>query len=312
MTGRTETPECVIPPGGVPWRDLISEVVDALKFDSVSDTAGYTCMAVLRPAANRNRRTADSANPTDATAVRVGSRDLLTYRRGALFDSIRVWRSRRVSCPTDGTLNSPYPLGTHMARLDRTDAVILESLLTDARRSYRDIADEVGLSPPAVSNRVDRLRDLGVIQRFTVEVDRTKFANEDECLAVIDARFGQAEDVFGHLQGIDGIEHVFVTADSTVVAKAVLSPSDLHSLLTDTLRDDRITEYEVTSVLESAWQPRLGTDDLALECTICGNSISDEGDTVEVESGETYRVCCSSCAEEIVEQYESLKQGAEE
>lgn len=127
-----------------------------------------------------------------------------------------------------------------MTQLDRTDAVILESLLTDARRSYRDIADEVGLSPPAVSNRVDRLRELGIIQRFTVEVDRTKFANEDECLAMIDARFGQAEDVFGHLQAIDGIEHVFVTADSTVVAKAVMSPSDLHSLLTDALRDDQI------------------------------------------------------------------------
>ncbi|WP_114579476.1 AsnC family transcriptional regulator [Saliphagus sp. LR7] len=50
-----------------------------------------------------------------------------------------------------------------MPELDSTDAVILELLLEDARRSYREIADEVGLSPPTVSNRVDRLRDLGVI-----------------------------------------------------------------------------------------------------------------------------------------------------
>jgi DNA-binding Lrp family transcriptional regulator len=199
-----------------------------------------------------------------------------------------------------------------MAELDTTDARILELLLEDARRSYRGIADEVGLSPPTVSNRVDRLHDLGIIQRFTVEVDRTKFADEDECLVVIDTRFAHAEDVFSQLQDIDGIEHVFYTVDSTVVAKTVLPPAELRSLLTDALTDDQIENYHVRSILGSSWQPQLGTDDLEIECTICGQPISGDGEKVEVDTGEMYHVCCSSCADKIVEQYESLKQAADE
>ncbi|MFC6723018.1 AsnC family transcriptional regulator [Halobium palmae] len=199
-----------------------------------------------------------------------------------------------------------------MAELDTTDARILELLLEDARRSYRGIADEVGLSPPTVSNRVDRLRDLGIIQRFTVEVDRTKFADEDECLVVIDTPLAHAEDVFSQLQGIDGIEHVFFTVDSTVVTKAVLPPAELRSLLTDSLTDDQIEEYHVRSILGSSWQPQLGTDNLEIECTICGKPISGDGEKVEVDTGDMYHVCCSSCADKIVEQYESLKQAADE
>ncbi|WP_276249040.1 AsnC family transcriptional regulator [Haladaptatus sp. YSMS36] len=199
-----------------------------------------------------------------------------------------------------------------MAELDSTDAVILELLLEDARRSFREISEEVELSPPTVSNRVDRLRDLGVIRRFTVEVDRTKFADEDECLVIIDTRLVHAEDVFSQLQDVNGIEHVFYTVDSTVVAKAVLPPAELRSLLTDTLTDDQVKDYRVKSILGSSWQPQLGTDDLTIECTICGNPISGDGQKVEVDSGDMYHVCCSSCAEKIVEQYESLKQAADE
>lgn len=199
-----------------------------------------------------------------------------------------------------------------MTELDSTDAVILELLLEDARRSYRGIADEVGISSPTVSNRVDRLRDLGVIQRFTVEVDRTKFTGEDECLVTIDVRLNHADNVFSRLQNIDGIEHVFYTADSTVVAKTVRPPSETHSLLTDALTDDQIEEYHVVSVLESSWKPQLGTDNLKIECTVCGKPISGEGETVEVGSGDLYHVCCSSCTEKIVEQYESLEQAADE
>jgi Transcriptional regulators len=58
--------------------------------------------------------------------------------------------------------------------LDETDIQILELLVEDARRSYTDIAQVVNLSPPAVSDRIDRLSESGVIRRFTVELDRSQ------------------------------------------------------------------------------------------------------------------------------------------
>lgn len=57
--------------------------------------------------------------------------------------------------------------------LDEIDLEIVRLLADDARRPFNDIADRVGLSPPAVSDRVDRLREQGVIQRFTIDIDRS-------------------------------------------------------------------------------------------------------------------------------------------
>ncbi|MFC6838391.1 winged helix-turn-helix transcriptional regulator [Halomarina ordinaria] len=199
-----------------------------------------------------------------------------------------------------------------MTQFDTIDQRILELLLADGRRSFRDIADDVGRSAPTISNRVERLEDLGVIERFTVQVDRTQFADDDACLLTVEARLGHAGDVFTTLRDADDVEHVFHTAASTVIAKVLLSPAEVQELVTDVLTDDQVRNYHIESVMESAWQPQLGTGDLDLECPICGKPIADDGETVEVESGDTYHVCCSSCAEDIVEQYEALARGTDE
>lgn len=56
-------------------------------------------------------------------------------------------------------------------RLDAIDAAILEALARDARTSFARIGAVVNLSAPAVKRRVDRLRERGVIDGFTVRLD---------------------------------------------------------------------------------------------------------------------------------------------
>jgi DNA-binding Lrp family transcriptional regulator len=55
--------------------------------------------------------------------------------------------------------------------MDQIDHQIVASLRDDARSSYREIGERVGLSAPAVKRRVDRLVDDGVIRGFTALVD---------------------------------------------------------------------------------------------------------------------------------------------
>ncbi|MFD9894876.1 Lrp/AsnC family transcriptional regulator [Amycolatopsis sp. NPDC059027] len=61
-----------------------------------------------------------------------------------------------------------------MAEVDETDLRVLQLLREDGRRTYSEMAQEVGLSVAAVKRRVDRLRDIGVITGFTVEIDHAK------------------------------------------------------------------------------------------------------------------------------------------
>ena len=58
--------------------------------------------------------------------------------------------------------------------VDAKDHQILALLEADGRRSNSDIAKLTGLSAPTVAERIARLRDIGVIQGFTVRIDAAK------------------------------------------------------------------------------------------------------------------------------------------
>jgi Lrp/AsnC family leucine-responsive transcriptional regulator len=55
--------------------------------------------------------------------------------------------------------------------LDDTDLRLLTELQEDARLSHAELGRRVGLSPPAVAERVRRLADDGVIRAFRADVD---------------------------------------------------------------------------------------------------------------------------------------------
>jgi Lrp/AsnC family leucine-responsive transcriptional regulator len=60
------------------------------------------------------------------------------------------------------------------ANLDATDRKILRLLSADGRSSYQGVADEVGLSRPAVMERVKRLEESGYITGYGAHLNRVK------------------------------------------------------------------------------------------------------------------------------------------
>ncbi|MER8831391.1 Lrp/AsnC family transcriptional regulator [Mesorhizobium sp. M0909] len=55
--------------------------------------------------------------------------------------------------------------------LDDLDRKLLDILVKDSRTSLKELALQVGLSSPSVSERLRRLDDRGVIRAFTIDVD---------------------------------------------------------------------------------------------------------------------------------------------
>lgn len=55
--------------------------------------------------------------------------------------------------------------------MDEIDRKIVASLRDNARRSFKDIGSDVGLSAPAVKRRVDKLEAEGVIRGYAAVVD---------------------------------------------------------------------------------------------------------------------------------------------
>jgi Lrp/AsnC family transcriptional regulator, leucine-responsive regulatory protein len=55
--------------------------------------------------------------------------------------------------------------------VDELDLALLGALATDARLSKRALARIVGMSPPAVADRIERLERAGIIRGYRVDVD---------------------------------------------------------------------------------------------------------------------------------------------
>ena|ERR1700712_289863 len=58
-----------------------------------------------------------------------------------------------------------------MTQLDDLDWQILTALQEDARVGYRELGRQVGLTPPAVANRIRRLEEAGVILGYSARVN---------------------------------------------------------------------------------------------------------------------------------------------
>lgn len=194
-----------------------------------------------------------------------------------------------------------------MPSFDETDRRILELLSEDARRSFRGIADEVGLSAPAVSSRVDKLRERGVVRRFTVDIDRSRLATGEGCLLTVGVSPANAESLATELAEDDAVEHVHRGVDGTIVATARMDATELDEALGQLSEAFPDAEWEAEPLADSRWNPKIGvTGAFGLVCSVCGRTVTDGGETVEIESGDRHVVCCSTCATQITDEYERL------
>lgn len=195
-----------------------------------------------------------------------------------------------------------------MDGIDDTDRAILELLLEDARRPFNDIAERVDLSGPAVSDRVERLQERGLLRRFTVDVDRSMLRDGQRVLVTIDASPGTGKAIQQALLQREAVEHCFRTADDTVVVSATILGGNGVDLLENAGVLDDVAEYDVDLLADSSWSPTLGSAELSPQCAECGNTVDDEGRTATLD-GDQYYFCCPSCESNFVDQYEELREG---
>jgi len=195
-----------------------------------------------------------------------------------------------------------------MSSLDQTDIEILRLLSRDSRRTYTDIAEMVDLSGPAVADRVERLQDAGIIERFTVDLDRTQLGAGAQLFVQVDPK--QSFDrVRSRLDEADAVEHVMVTADGELWFNARAEVHSVHPWLRGLLEPADDAEYTVTLLDEIEWQPSLDGTEFALTCAECGNTVDSEGESEWIDE-EMRHFCCSTCRDQFNEQLNQLKDGA--
>lgn len=105
--------------------------------------------------------------------------------------------------------------------LDSTDASILVLLLRDARVSVRRIAAEVGMSAPAVAERIGRLERNGIVRGYSAQVDWSRLGyGVTAYVAVTGVQGWEQVETVSALRGLLEVESVeIVTGASDLLVK---------------------------------------------------------------------------------------------
>lgn len=113
--------------------------------------------------------------------------------------------------------------------LDTTDRAIVAALTENGRMTVRELAAQIGLSSPSVTDRIHKLEDAGAIQGYTIAVDPKVFGFGIAAHVRLRAMPGQVQRLAQML--IDTPEIVEadrVTGEDCFMAKVVVS--DVHKL----------------------------------------------------------------------------------
>lgn len=140
-----------------------------------------------------------------------------------------------------------------MIDLDDINRDILDLMQLDGRISYRELGERVGLTAPAVTERVRKLEELGVIKGYRAVVDYEALGFPLLCVIRLNAPRGAqgVDDIIRSLPEV--IEANRVTGSESHVIRARLrSTAHLEQLL------DQLWEFgdSVTNIVTSSPVPR--------------------------------------------------------
>lgn len=106
--------------------------------------------------------------------------------------------------------------------IDEIDVRIIKQLLSDARLSYRKIAERIGVSPPTVLSRVQKLEKNRIIKSYSAVLDHEKLGYDLTAMIEVTAVKGKITDVEKRISIFPNVCAVYDTTgltDMLIVAK---------------------------------------------------------------------------------------------
>ena len=143
--------------------------------------------------------------------------------------------------------------------MDDIDRALLGALATDARRSYADLARQVGLSAPSVHERVRKLEREGVLRGSTADIEPKAIGLGVSALVGLQQREGvEADEIVSSLREVPEIEDCwFVAGDEAFLVKVrVADLDDLDRTLRVLRHVPGVTRTRTTVVLSTSFEGR--------------------------------------------------------
>jgi len=108
-------------------------------------------------------------------------------------------------------------------KIDALNWKILECLQENARTSFADIGRKVGLTPPAVAERVKKMEDLEILEGYKAKVSHAKTGHQLKAIITLRAFMGKLKPFLAMVINFEEVINCYrITGNENIVMEVVL------------------------------------------------------------------------------------------
>lgn len=139
--------------------------------------------------------------------------------------------------------------------LDGLNQKILSALQEDSRVSFAALGRQIGLTPPAVAERVKRLEDSGVIEGYLTQVSHQKLGYQLKAIITLRAFMGKLKPFLSYVTTLEEVVNCYrITGNENIIMEVVLrDQSHLEKFIDQLIRyGETRTHIILSEVLSNA------------------------------------------------------------
>lgn len=143
--------------------------------------------------------------------------------------------------------------------MDATDRRIVELLTANGRLTFAELARQIGLSGPAVHERVGKLESAGVIQAYRAQVDREAVGlGVTAFIGIAQGVDSEIDDIVASMSELAEIEACYFLAgtESFLILVRVPAIAELEQLIVRLNRIPGVAATRTTIALSTKWEAR--------------------------------------------------------
>ena len=185
--------------------------------------------------------------------------------------------------------------------LDRIDILIIDSLMEDGRKSFRQVSREINVSAPTVELRFNRMKKLGIIKNIEPIIDIEKIDSIIVELVYLKVNPLELTNVINNLSLVSEIKEIFtITGDYDILVKVITKDlNQINELVNSKIYNIKgivsVSSQIITKIIKDESSFTLKEcKPLKARCIYCYNDIKNHPKIVKTTNSEKY-FCCNSC-----------------
>jgi len=108
-------------------------------------------------------------------------------------------------------------------KIDHLNTEILRFLQENARASFTEIGKKVGLTSPAVAERVKKMEDLGIIEKYTVKLSYSQIGYQLRALVAMRAFVGKLRPLLDKVDTFNEVINCYrITGNENIIMEVVI------------------------------------------------------------------------------------------